>query len=98
MHSGSFLYAVLALLFVLSLIWLVSYSLRRFVYDKNFHITGQKPKRISIEEVKFLDAKRKLAIIKKDDKEYFILLGVNSDLLISQEKIINLKESDITVE
>ncbi len=90
MEAVSFLYAIASLLFVLSLIWLISYALKRFVYDKGFAVPGIKPKRLSVEEIKMLDAKRRLVIIKKDNTEHLILLGANSDLLIESREVADV--------
>ncbi len=87
MGAASFFYAIFSLLFVLSLIWLVSYALKRFVYDKGFAVPGLKPKRLSVEEIKMIDAKRRLVIVRKDNTEHFILLGANSDLLIESKEV-----------
>jgi flagellar protein FliO/FliZ len=79
---------LLALLFVLGLIGLLAYLLRRF----GFGTVGVSPafrgrgrgaeRRVAIVEVTPLDARHRLVLRRRDDKEHLILLGTNGDLLI----------------
>lgn len=92
--GSEYIKAILALLFVIGLIGLISYLLKRFSFDKAFSGGSNKVKRISIEEVRPLDTKRRLIIVKKDNKEHLILMGANSDLLIETSDAITREKED----
>lgn len=83
----NYLQAAISLLFVISLIWLVSFALKRFSLDKHMlKKTGDK-KRITIEEVQPIDARRRLMLIRRDNREHLILIGASSELLIESNDI-----------
>ena len=82
MELGVYIKALVALVFVVGLIGLVSYILRRFVVDKEFIKLASKDKRLSIIEMKPLDAKRRLVIVKKDNKEHLLLIGGGNDVVV----------------
>ena len=43
------------------------------------------PRRLDLIEVRPLDAKRKLVLLRRDDREHLVLLGNTSDLLIESD-------------
>lgn len=73
---------IVVLLFVLGLIGLISYGIRRF----GFVPVAEKPKankkRLAISQAIGLDAKRRLILIRRDDKEHLLLLGPDGDLVV----------------
>jgi flagellar protein FliO/FliZ len=73
----------LALIFVLCLIGLVSYFLRR-VAGQPLPKRGisKEGKRLGIVEVMALDVRRRLVLIRRDDKEHLLLLAPDRELLI----------------
>jgi flagellar protein FliO/FliZ len=81
MDAGSYIQAILALAFVVGLIGLASFALKK-LSDKQFAGVSSKQKRLKIEEVCALDTRRRLILLKRDDVEHLILLGANSELLI----------------
>lgn len=81
MELSSYFRAILALLFVIALVWLVSFLLKKLA-AKNLLNKAKVNKRISVEEICSLDIKRRLVLVKRDDVEHLILLGINSDLVI----------------
>ena len=48
---------------------------------------GIKARRLSIEEQLYLDSKRKLILVKKDNSEFLILIGINGETLINSESM-----------
>ena len=73
MDETQYIQAILSLIFVLGLIGILSIIVRKF------GIAGTIPKRkgnerIIIEEMKMIDARRKLILIKRDDKEHLLLI------------------------
>lgn len=84
MDYSQYFRAILSLTFVLGLIGLVSFLAKKFLLERQMSI-GNKLKRLSIEEVRPIDAKRRLVIIKRDNVEHLVLLGQGSDLLIESD-------------
>ena len=70
-----------ALVFTLSLIGMLYWGVRRFGLIR-FSNYGSLEKRLSITEVLKIDPKNKLVLLKNDSREYLILLGQESSLLI----------------
>jgi flagellar protein FliO/FliZ len=84
MSSGDYIQFVLALLFVLGLIGLGAVLLRRFgpgglAYGR---ARGGAGRRLHLIETLPLDARHRLVLLRRDDKEHLVLLGHDSDTLI----------------
>lgn len=78
---------VLALGFVLGLIWLMAYLAKRFGLDKKLRgITGAQG-RMAVVDVMHLDPKRKLTLVRVDAKEYVILLAGESAHVVDQFEV-----------
>lgn len=79
---------LLALLFVLGLIGLLAFVLRRFGIgtvriSPAFRSKGRSAeRRLAVVEVASVDARRRLVLIRRDETEHLILLGNTTDLLI----------------
>ncbi len=69
----------LALLLVFGLLGLMAFCLRRFGAIKGRQDTQ---KRLGIVETVFLDPKRRLVLIRRDQVEHLLLIGGPSDLVI----------------
>lgn len=84
MDSDAFIYlrAMLALAFVVGLIFLFAAVVRKTGLDKKLSGNTTGNKRLSIVETMYLDPKRRLVIVKCDSKEHILLLGISNDLLI----------------
>ena len=66
---------VLALAFVIGMIWFVAYVLKRTGMDKRLRgVTGQQG-RLAVVDVLYLDPKRKITILRADDREYLLLIA-----------------------
>lgn len=76
-----YLQFVFALIFVLALIGGFAMVARRLGLGYRTP-RGKQAKRLSLIEVLPLDAKRRIALIRRDSVEHLILLGANNDLLI----------------
>ena len=80
MGGAEYIKIFAALLFVLGLMGGLAYILRRFgTHGKQF---AHGEKRLKIIEVLPLDARRRLALIARDDKEHLVILGVNGETVI----------------
>lgn len=81
MEMDVYLRFLLALIFTLSLIGLLWWLVRR--YGSSRLITQFRAgSRLSVQEVRQLDARHRLVLVRRDSVEHLILLGTQSDLLI----------------
>lgn len=82
--------AVLAFVFVLGLLFVTLWGLKflqtKIPSCKSFRKLAQK-QRIEVLEIKKISAKNTLFLLRKDDKEYFVLSGGEQNLLLDVEKI-----------
>lgn len=81
---------LLALIFVIGLIGLLTLLARRFGFgairlSPAFMGKGRHGKsRISIVEATSIDARRRLVLVRRDDTEHLILIGANSELVVER--------------
>jgi len=82
MDLDIYLRFLLALLFVLAIIAGLTWLARRFGLGGQLVPNAGKTPRLSIVEVKALDPRRKLVLLRRDAREYLVLLGVGQDVLL----------------
>jgi flagellar protein FliO/FliZ len=82
MDFDIYLRFLLALLLVLAIIAGLTWLARRFGLGGSLTPNAGKSPRLSIVEVKTLDPRRKLVLLRRDDREYLVLLGVGQDVLL----------------
>ena len=84
MEFSGYIKFMLALAFVLGLILLLSYAIRRFGKGGLSVISRPRDgaRRLAVIEVTAIDAKRRLVLVRRDNTEHLILLGANTELLI----------------
>ena len=81
---------LLALIFVIGLIGLLTLLARRFGFgairlSPAFMGKGRNGKsRVSIVEATSIDARRRLVLVRRDDTEHLILIGANSELVVER--------------
>ena len=96
MDINGYLKFVLALAFVLGLIGLLALLLRRYgpgaVTVPRRRGQGR---RLRIVEVAAVDTRRRLGLVRCDDREHLLLLGANSELLIESRPQENPVQSDV---
>ncbi|MBL4740025.1 MAG: flagellar biosynthetic protein FliO [Sneathiella sp.] len=85
---------ILGLLFVLGLIGLITVAARKFGMVANADSRRSDKKRLGVTSVFSVDAKRRLILIRRDDREHLVLLGTERDLLIESNIPIKRKQSD----
>ena len=71
-----------ALLLVLALIAGFAWTARRFGLGGALPASKSKTPRLSLIEVKVIDSRRKLVLLRRDGREHLVLLGPSQDLLI----------------
>lgn len=74
-----------ALIFVLCLIGIVSIILRKYLNEGFSFNRSPAQKRLQIIESLMLDQKRKLILIKRDDKEHLLLLSPENNLILEKD-------------
>lgn len=85
MDPGDYLKFLLALIFVLSLIGLFAFLVKRFGFGLVAKTGRPGQKRLQIVEVTALDARRRLVLVRRDDKEHLLLLGANNDVVVEKD-------------
>lgn len=83
MSVTDYLQFVVALLFVLALIGVVTLLARRFGLGHAPRPANRK-RRLAIEEILPLDGKRRLVLIRRDAVEHLVLLGANSEVVVER--------------
>tara|TARA_B100001093_G_scaffold16189_1_gene14769 strand:+ start:2081 stop:2437 length:357 start_codon:yes stop_codon:yes gene_type:complete len=87
---------VLALMIVVGLIGIFAFVLRRIGFGNiRTSSSSRQQRRLTIQEVASIDARRKLVLVRRDDTEHLVLLGLSQDLLI--ESGIPVSDSDKTI-
>jgi flagellar protein FliO/FliZ len=71
-----------ALVLVLALIAALTWAVRRFGFAGQLATNAGKSRRLTVVEVKTLDARRRLVLLRRDGFEHLVLLGPNQDLLL----------------
>ena len=85
--------SLLALLFVLSLIVLISWAVRRFGLEGRFKSENRGAPRLAVVERLVIDPKRRLVLIRKDDREHLLLLGSSQDVLVESSPVLDTHKS-----
>ncbi len=80
MDFDIYLRFMLALLLVLGLIAGLTWAARRFGFGGQLTPNAGKSRRLSVVEVRTLDSRRKLVLLRRDDIDHLVLLGPNQDL------------------
>lgn len=75
---------IVGLLIVLGLIGLVTLLARKFGMVPRADRKPGSPKRLSVTDVISIDAKRRLVLVKRDDREHLLLLGPERDLVVER--------------
>ncbi|WP_340149781.1 flagellar biosynthetic protein FliO [uncultured Sneathiella sp.] len=84
MEPVQYLKYIVGLLVVLGLIALITLLARRFGMVPRATRDPSSPKRLSVTDVIAVDAKRRLVLVKRDDREHLLLLGPERDLVVEQ--------------
>ncbi len=82
MEFETYIRFIVALLFVLALIGLLTWLVRHFGLGGRIGSRNRAKSRIGVVELASVDAKRRLVLVRRDDQEHLILLGASSELLV----------------
>lgn len=83
MDSDAYIRLILALIFVLSLIGLLTWLARRFRLGGGA-LAGRGARRVKIVETATLDARRRLVLVRRDGTEHLLLVGPAGDLVVER--------------
>ena len=73
---------IFAMLFVLALMGMLNVVVKR-VYGTQLQ-TGNKKRRLQIVETLPIDVRRRLVLLRRDDREHLVILGTNGETVIEQ--------------
>jgi flagellar protein FliO/FliZ len=82
METETYMRFVLTLLFVLALIGVLAWLARRVGLGNRVPRAGGSRRRLSVTEVRAIDGKRRLLLVRRDEVEHLVLLGPQKDLLV----------------
>jgi len=82
MNFATYLQFALALVFVLGLIVLLAWAVRRFGWFAQVIPVRAGKKRIAVVDMAVVDAKRRLILVRRDDMEHLLLIGANSETVV----------------
>lgn len=82
METETYVRFVLTLLFVLALIGVLAWLARRVGLGSRVARAGSSHRRLAVSEVRVLDGKRRLVLVRRDEVEHLVLLGPQQDLLV----------------
>jgi flagellar protein FliO/FliZ len=80
MDFDIYLRFMFALILVLGLIGALTWAARRFGFGGQLTPNAGKSPRLSVVEVRALDSRRKLILLRRDDCEHLVMLGPHQDL------------------
>jgi len=93
-QNVDFLRAFFALVFVLGLIWLLGYAVRKYGWKMGLPTPKQSAqRRLALVEVLPIDTKNKLVIVRRDQTEHLLLVGAEMTQVI--ETSLPLMETEI---
>ena len=97
MEPVQYLKYIVGLLIVLGLIALIALLARRLGMVPRVSRDPSSPRRLSVTDVISIDAKRRLVLVKRDDREHLLLLGPERDLVVERNitAIENTKQGDM---
>ncbi|MDF2367993.1 flagellar biosynthetic protein FliO [Sneathiella sp.] len=89
MEPVQYLKYIVGLLIVLGLIALITLLARRLGMVPRAARDPSAPKRLSVTDVMSIDAKRRLVLVKRDDREHLLLLGPERDVVVERNISVN---------
>jgi flagellar protein FliO/FliZ len=84
MEEISLIRTLLALGFVIGLIYAVSWLLKRLPGQHFAGVTDKSSRRLTIVEQMHLDPKRRLVLVRCDEQEHLLLLGNQRELVVAE--------------
>lgn len=82
METVSYLRFFLALIFVIGLIGLTAVLWRRFGMPNRLHSRPSVKQRLEVTDSLYIDPRRRLVLVRRDEKEHLLLLGANGETVV----------------
>jgi flagellar protein FliO/FliZ len=82
MEFSDYMRFVIALAFVLALIAILSWAVRRYGVAGRATARRGKSRRLQIVEILAIDSRRRVVLLRRDETEHLVLLGSGNDLVI----------------
>lgn len=82
MSAGTYLQFVVALAVVLALIAALAWAVKRFGLAARMGAAKGGKRRLRVVESTALDTKRRIVLVRRDDREHLLLLGAGNDTVI----------------
>jgi flagellar protein FliO/FliZ len=82
MNLATYIQFLLALVFVLALIGTLAWLARRFGFGLPAGAPRRGQRRLQVLETAALDAKRRLVLVRRDEREHLLLIGATSETVI----------------
>jgi flagellar protein FliO/FliZ len=89
MDPVQYLKYIVGLLIVLGLIALITLLARRFGMVPRASRDPSAPKRLAVSDDMSIDAKRRLVLVKRDDRDHLLLLGPEHDVVVERNISVN---------
>lgn len=86
MEDMAILRPVLALVLVLGLIGAAAWAIRRFGLSRLVGAAASGPARLGVVEVRAIDSRHKLVLLRRDDVEHLMLLGPGTSRLVETRR------------
>lgn len=90
MEMAEYMRFVFAFAFVIALIGLLAFLAKRYGMGYR-HVVGSTRRRLSISEIMPLDSKRRLVLVRRDNREHLLVIGGTHDMVVEND----IKTSDI---
>jgi len=84
---SDYLFYLFALLFVLGLMALAAWAMKKFNFVQNIKSTDASANTLSVDEIRPVDTQRRLLLCRDGVDEHIILTGPNNDLHLSSRPI-----------
>lgn len=85
--------ALLSFGFVLALMGACAFLAKRFLVRSGYMPNVMKSNRLAVVELKMVDAKHKLVMLRADEKEHVVLLGGSEPLLLQTQAALEQKNA-----
>jgi flagellar protein FliO/FliZ len=97
MEGALVIKALSAFVFVISFMLLLAWGIRKAGFSNSVMLTGAR-RRLKIVEFLSLDHRRKLVLVRRDNKDHLLVLGPNGETVVeagipvAEEAVVTLKE------
>jgi flagellar protein FliO/FliZ len=93
MEAMTLLRAVLALVFVLGLIGAAAWAVKRYGASRLSGLVRGKDARLKVVEVRPIDGRNKLVLVRQDEREHLLLLGPGQSTVIGSGPAVSPPDS-----